>query len=232
MHSLHDFKSTETDFDRVSQYEYENGFNMPQQSIRLHSPLSLSLISELKATKSEPQHLYSSSSGSSSSSGPSFSSGVSMSSRYVRAERNYRRRDRRGRDVDLYGYGHDDEDEGETEMSHEGYDSYDASPRFRPRTRSPRRAQTYPLSVSSAPSPFFSPLPTSLPYTYSLPHPEEVEDESFPDSNSTEGMEPEYTPSCNEVLLRQWNSLAFRVRFSVFRTRRRIRGILGKGRKY
>ncbi|KAJ4478377.1 hypothetical protein J3R30DRAFT_2894354 [Lentinula aciculospora] len=241
MHSSHDFVSNDTDFERVYHHEYENGFNMPQQSIRLHSPLSLSLISESKTTKSEPpQHSwsYSSSSGSSSSSGPTSSSGASMSGRHGRAGRNHAWGNRSGRDTDLYGYGYDEEEENVIELSDEGYDSYDASPRFRSRTRSPRRAHTtYPFSAPthSYTSSSFSPSPTSLPYTYSLPHPEEIEDEtetSFPDSNSTDGMQPEYTPSCNEALRRQWNALAFRVRFSAFRARRRMRVIVGKGRKY
>ncbi|KAJ3725260.1 hypothetical protein C8R42DRAFT_440861 [Lentinula raphanica] len=239
MRSSNDFESTDTNFNLVSPYEYEDGFNMPQQSIRLHSPLSLSLITELKTAKSEPQHSYSSSSGLSSSTSSELpsSSVAMMSSRRRRVGNQYRKADRCGRDFGVYGSGCEEEDEEETEISHDGYDLYDASPLYRPRTRSPRRAQSYPLSSYSASSPscaspFLTPLSPSLPYTYSLPHTEEVEGETLPDSNSTDGMEPEYTPSCNEMLRRQWNALAFRIRFSVFRARRRMRGILGKGRKY
>ncbi|KAJ3809774.1 hypothetical protein F5876DRAFT_77424 [Lentinula aff. lateritia] len=236
MHSSNDIRSNNTGFNRVSHYEFESGFDMPpQQSIRQHSPLSLSLISESKTTKSEPPHLYSYSS----SSGSSSSSGTSTYGQHRRAGKYYRRGNRSGRDMDLYGYGYEEEDEDELEVSDEGYDSYDASPRFHSRTHAPRRVHTtYPFSAYSAPSPSypspsFSPLPTSLPHTYSLSHPDEIEDEiSFPDANSTDGMEPEYTPSCHEALRRHCNALAFRVRFSVFRARRRMRGIVGKGRKY
>jgi hypothetical protein len=146
--------------------------------------------------------------------------------------------------MDLYGYGYDEEEEDEMEMSDEGYDSYDASPRLRSHRHLPtrrNRASSPPRSPLSA---YSVPLPScsspSFPYTYSLSHPEELDAEAEADaeisyprlSSSTDRIELNHTPSCDETLRRQWHALALRVRFGVFRARRRIRGMVGKGRKY
>ncbi|KIK54413.1 hypothetical protein GYMLUDRAFT_48778 [Collybiopsis luxurians FD-317 M1] len=228
--------SYDADYDCDSNFEFD-GVYMPKQSIRAPSPLSLSLISESKITKGEPQH--SSSYMSSYSNTSSSSSGASTSSRGIeRYGRRRRYHGRSGKDTDLYGYAYDEEEEDEMELSDEGYDSYDASPRFRSQLRLTRRTRT----ASPPRSPIFaysSPLPSgsspSFPLSYSLSHPEELEGEAetpFPDSNSTHDTELEHTPSCNETIRRQWQAFLLRVQFGVFRTRRRIRGIIGRGRKY
>ncbi|KAE9402435.1 hypothetical protein BT96DRAFT_991235 [Gymnopus androsaceus JB14] len=235
---LNDFESTnEADYDCDSNYEFEN-----KQSIRVPSPLSLSLLSESKLARIEPQHSSSyTSSYSNTSSTSGSSSGTSSSSRrqerYGRSSRGIRR----NRDMELYGSGFDEEDEDDMDMSDEGYDSSDAYPRFRTQKRSPRRARTasplrspfstYSAPLSSCSSPSFSQLSNSFPYSYSLSHPEELEDEaeiSYPDTHE----ELQSTPSCNEALRRQWHALSLRVQFGVFRARRRMRGIVGKGKKY
>ncbi|KAF5390448.1 hypothetical protein D9757_005294 [Collybiopsis confluens] len=229
--------SCNTDYDCSSNCEFDSCY-MPNHSIRVPSPLSLSLISESKFTKSEPHH--STSFASSFSTTSSSSSGASTSGhRDGRNRRNYGRRSESRRERNPFEHRCEEEEENEMELSDEGYDSYDASPRYRSYSRLPRRTRT----LSPPRSPFFtssSAIPTgsspSFPNSYSLSHPEELNGEAeppFPDSNSTNDIEPQqHTPTCNETLRRQWQSFALSVQFGVFRTRRRVRGMFGKGRKY
>lgn len=238
MHQHHfaDLESScDAEYDCESNYELENDCYIAKQSTRVPSPLSLSLLSESKLVKSEPLHSYSYTSTYSNTSSTSGSSGASTSStgneRYGRS-----RGARRVRAMELYGRGFDEEDEDETELSDEGYVTYeDALPRFRTHVRPSHRSRAAsplrsPVSAHSVQlSSYSSPSFLNFPYSQSL-HPEELEDQaeiSYPDSHA----ELQSTPSCNEVLRRQWHALSLRVRFGVLRARRRMRGIVGKGKK-
>lgn len=206
----------------------------------MHSSLLTDIESDFDAYYGYQNQTRGPSSQSPSSSYTSYSStsmSFSVASTSSRYERNYGRSSRSGRKTGLYK-----EEEDEMDLADEGYDSYDASPRFqtrssrRVRATSPRQSpfSAYSTPLPICPSPSFSPISSSFPYSDSLPHPEELEDvdELSSDSNSSEEIERNYTPSCNEALRRQWLALALRVRIGVFRARRRMRGFVGKGRKY
>ncbi|KAF9063845.1 hypothetical protein BDP27DRAFT_213616 [Rhodocollybia butyracea] len=213
----------------------------------MHSSLLTDTESDFDAYYGYQNQTRGTSSQSPSSSYTSYSSAsvsFSVASTSSRYGRNYGRSNRSGRKMGLYGSGYEEEEEeDEMDLADEGYDSYDASPRFQ--TRSSRRLRTAsprqsPFSAYSTPciplcpSPSFSPVSSSFPYSNSLPLPEELEDVDVlsSDSNSSEEIERNYTPSCNEALRRQWLALALRVRIGVFRAQRKMRGFVGKGRKY
>ncbi|KIK62771.1 hypothetical protein GYMLUDRAFT_58039 [Collybiopsis luxurians FD-317 M1] len=224
-HSNNIESSYDGDYDYDSSYELETSY-MPQPSIQPPSPLSLSMITESKLTKDDLQHSYTSS--------PS----TSASSRgYGRNRRDYKRRNRNA----AYRYGYDEEEDDMCiQSSDEGYDSFDTHARLtrhhtrRARSTSPPpHSPIFPYSLTSLTS---SPsLTTPCPPSPSrASHTDIRETEVSLESRATRDIDmhpPNDSPksSRNENFRRQWLSLSLQVQFGMFRARRRMRGIVGKG---
>lgn len=96
-------------------------------------------------------------------------------------------------------------------------------------TEEKRPTSFYP---SSAPTPISAAYPTRSSFSssrshYPVPQEEDDDAEDEDDYANASGDQQEWTPTCSQAMRRQWQALALRFRFGVFRAQRKVKRRVG-----